>query len=114
VIDESGRLVGVVTAAACDAWEEFSLRSSPHGFAPEKLDWTAVFEIASPAALSVRHNAPAREVIDRLVQSRARRIYVVNDWDELVGVVSMSDVLRHLNEDGNPGRVSRAGATHLC
>ncbi len=114
VIDEAGRLAGVVTAAACAAWEEFSLRSLPRGMVPEDLDRTAVFEIASPAVESVRHSATTREVIDRLVQRRARRIYVLDDRNELVGVVSMSDVLRQLSGSSDTWRVSRAGATHLC
>jgi len=114
VIDESGRLVGVVTAAACAAWEEFSLRSSPHGLVPEDLDWTAVFEIASPVVESVREGATTREVIDTLIHRGTRRVYVVNDRDELVGVVSTSDVLGHLAEGVGRGRVSRVGAAHLC
>jgi CBS-domain-containing membrane protein len=113
VIDDSGRLAGVVTAAACATWEEFSLRSSPQGRGPKDLDCTAISKIASPAVESVRHGTPSREVIDRLVQRRARQIYVVNDRNELLGVVSMSDVLRHLNEVGGR-RLPRAGATHLC
>jgi CBS domain-containing membrane protein len=114
LIDEQGRLAGVVTAAACAAWEEFSLRSSRHGFVPEDLDWTAVFEIASADVASVSQSASSREVIERLVERRTRRVYVVNDADMLVGVVSMADVLRHLIAGGDGRVVSRAGAARLC
>jgi CBS-domain-containing membrane protein len=107
-------LTGIITAAACGAWEEFSLRSSSHGFVPEDLDWTAVFEIASAVVECVRDSASSREVIERLVERRARRIYVVNDSDKLVGVVSMADVLRHLIASGDGPGISRAGAAHLC
>ena len=114
VIDERGRLVGVVTSASCVAWEEFSLRSYPHGFAREDCGLTPVWEISSPVVESIREDQPTDEVIDRLAERRARRIYVVNNRRELVGVVSMADLIRHLREraDGQP--VSRAGAALLC
>ena len=95
VVDDR-RLMGIVSAASCAAWEEFSLRSSPHGFTPEELDRTPLWEITSPIVECIRDDASTDEVIDRLAQRRARRIYVVNDLHELVGVVSMSDLIRHL------------------
>ena len=98
VVDEHRRLVGIVSIASCAAWEEFSLRSSPHGFSPEELDQTPVWEITSPIVERVRSDASTHEVIDRLAQRRARRIYVVNHRHELVGVISMSDLIRHLTE----------------
>jgi CBS-domain-containing membrane protein len=97
VVDDR-RLVGIVSAASCEAWEEFSLRSSPHGFSPEELDLTPVWEISSPIVESIHDDASADEVIDRLAERRARRIYVINDSHELVGVVSMSDLIRHLTQ----------------
>ena len=114
VIDEHGRLEGIITSASCAAWEEFSLRSAPHRFGLEELDLTPVGEITSPVFESAREDAPADEVMDRLAQRRARRIYVVNERHELVGVVSVTDLIRHLTErvDGRP--VSRAGAALLC
>jgi CBS-domain-containing membrane protein len=114
VTDEHRRLVGIVTSASCNAWEEFSLRSAPRGFGLEELDVTPVGEITSPVFESARDDAPADEVIDRLAQRRARRIYVVNERRELVGVVSVADLIRHLTQrvDGQP--VSRAGTALLC
>jgi CBS-domain-containing membrane protein len=113
VIDEHRRLVGVVSSAGCAAWEEFSLRSAPHEFAREDLDLTPVWEISSPVVESVREDAPADEVIDRLAQRRTRRIYVVNQRHELVGVVSVADLIRHLTQRVESRPVSRAGAALL-
>lgn len=115
LVDRAGRLVGVVTSAACAAWEEFTLRASPADTVQELLDWSSVVEIASPAGETIPHDAPSRDVIERLVRSRARRIYVVGEWDELVGVVSMSDVLRHLSEHRGQHRGQwRADPAHWC
>jgi CBS-domain-containing membrane protein len=114
VVDERGRLVGVVTSAGCAAWEELSLRSAPHGFAQENLDLTPVWEITSPVVESIREDAPADEVLDRLAQRRTRRIYVVNQRRELVGVFSMADLIRHLTERSDCQPDSRASAALLC
>jgi CBS-domain-containing membrane protein len=114
VIDEHGRLVGVVTSAACVAWEEFSLRSDPHAFAREDLGSTPVWEISGPVVESIREDQPTDEVIDRLADRRARRIYVVNHRCKLVGVVSMANLIRHLTERTDCQPVSRAGAALLC
>ena len=114
VVDERRRLTGIVTAANCAAWEEFSLRSSPHGFVPKELDMTPVWEISSPIVERVREDALADEAIDRLAERRVRRIYVVNKHDELVGVVSMADLIRHLTERAARPQASKAGAAQLC
>jgi CBS-domain-containing membrane protein len=108
VVDERGRLVGVVTSAGCAAWEEFSLRSAPRGFVQEDL--TPVREITSPVVESVREAAAADEVMDRFAERRTRRIYVVNEQRELVGVFSVADLIRHLSERCECRPVSRAGA----
>jgi CBS-domain-containing membrane protein len=73
-----------------------------------------VWEISNPVVESVREDAPADEVIDHLAQRRGRRIYVVNQRHELVGVVSVADLIRHLTERVNGRPVSRAGAALLC
>jgi CBS-domain-containing membrane protein len=114
VVDEHHRLAGIVTTSSCAAWEEFSLRSSHHGFLPKELDMTPVWEISSPVTEWVRDVAPADEAIDRLAERRARRIYAVNDKDELVGVVSMSDLIRHLSQRASRPRSSKASASQLC
>jgi CBS-domain-containing membrane protein len=110
VVDDRHRLVGVVTAASCAAWEDFSRRSAPHGFGAEGLDLTPVWEIASTVFEKVRDDASTHEVIDLLAERRARRIYVVNDREELVGVVSMADLIRHLAERDADALVTNTGA----
>lgn len=113
VIDFAGRPLGLVTASACLAWEEFSRRSSPRSFAATGSDWTPVSEIATPHINVVRVDTPMREVIDALVDRNAWRLFVTEDSGELVGVISMANVLKHLAEY-QPRRVGRSGASSLC
>jgi len=49
-----------------------------------------------------------------LGQRKTRRVYVVNSKNELVGVISMTDVLRLLGNGSGPKRVHRAAAALLC
>jgi CBS-domain-containing membrane protein len=101
VVDNQGRLAGVVTLANCSAWEDFSRRSAAYGSAHQHPDLTPVWEISSPAVASVHQDAPANEVVDHFVTQRARRVYVFNDDHEVVGVVSMADVIRHFINDAD-------------
>lgn len=96
MIDDSGRLVGLVTLSACMAWEEFSLRSARSEFTHHDLGQATVAEIAVPVPLSVPSSASTREVIDLFLEHGARRIYVTSAAGELIGVISMTDVLRCL------------------
>jgi CBS domain-containing protein len=114
VVDEYGRPEGVVTIAACADWQEFCVRSSPHGFISEDFDRTPVTEITSPAVEIVHEHDPVRDVIETLLQQRLRRVYVVNDELELIGVVSTADVLRHLLANGVGRRPMGVGGSLLC
>src|SRR6476469_3761936 len=78
VTDDAGRLVGLVSAEACAAWEAYSRRSSPHGFSLADLDETDISEIVSPIVQRVRDDASSQEVIDLLDRRKSRRVYVVN------------------------------------
>jgi CBS-domain-containing membrane protein len=114
VTDDTDRLVGLVSADACAAWEAYSRRSSPHGFSAADLDETEISEIVSPIVQRVRADATSQEVIDMLGQRTAGRVYVVNSNNELVGVISMTDVLRSLGYGNGSKRVHRAAAALLC
>jgi CBS-domain-containing membrane protein len=96
MIDDSSRLAGFVTAAACAAWEEFTLRSARSEFTPHDLGPSTVSEIATAAPLNISGNASTREVVGLFLEHRTRRIYVTSECGELIGVISMSDVLRSL------------------
>jgi len=114
VTDDADRLVGLVSAEACAAWEVYSRRSSPHGWSMADVDETDISEIVSPIVPSVREDATSKEVIDLLGQRQARRVYVVNSQNELIGVINIADVLRLLGNGSNLNRVYRAAAAQLC
>jgi CBS-domain-containing membrane protein len=114
VVDEHDRPLGLVTAEACAAWNEFCARSSPHGFVSEEVDEATVDQILSPVTEIVHEDDSSRHVIQKLLWQRLRRVYVVNDDGKLVGVVSTADVLGHLLAGQMNGRPLGAGASLLC
>ena len=109
ILDEYGRPTGLVTRAACDDWREFCVRSRTRGFTAEGFDLATVVEIATPFVETVHSDDSTREVIDKLLRNPQRRVYVVNDAEVLIGVVSVTDVLRHLLADSIGHLDTRAG-----
>jgi CBS domain-containing protein len=128
VIDFAGRPLGLVTVSACQAWEDFSRRSAAGTKIQTGSDWTPVSQITSPNIDLVRLDTPIHEVIDAFVERRTWRLFVTDGSvtesgatdgsGELVGTISMADVLRHLAPHCLAGecrrRVRRAGASSLC
>ena len=110
IVDEYGRPEGLITRAACDDWQEFCVRSRTRGFTSEGFDLAMVGEIATPVVETVHSNESTRDVIDKLLQNPVRRVYVVNDAGRLIGVVSITDVLRHLLADGIVPQITQADA----
>lgn len=114
VTDDADRLVGLVSAEACAAWEAYSRRSSPHGWSAADLDETDISEIVSPVVPSVRDDATSREVLNLLGKRQAKRVYVVNTKNELVGVISKADMLRWPGNGRGLNHVYRTAAAQLC
>lgn len=62
-------------------------------------DSTMVCEIMTPTVYTVGASTPASEVVGELLDRGIKRLFVVDDARTLVGVVSATDVLRHLRMD---------------
>ncbi len=87
VIDEAGRPVGVVS------------RSNLLAHYPKaSADRTPVRALMTPKIFCVRPYATAREVVEIMISLGVRRLFVVDDSDVLIGVVSALDVVRHLRK----------------
>lgn len=95
VIDEAGRPVGVVSRS--DILSQYQLTSAGR---------TPVHAHMTPTVFCVRSNASAQEVVETMVGLGVRRLFVVDDSNVLIGVISSLDVLRHL---GQPKRRAPSG-----
>lgn len=94
VINDAGRAVGVVSLKL------IALFATPVDAAcTPDLDWP-VREIMDDRALFVKPDTPISCVVEKLVRSDDKKVLVADGDGILVGVISASDVVRHL--DGNP------------
>jgi CBS domain-containing protein len=66
------------------------------GFQVESVDRTAVRDVMTPIVFSVNPDSTAREVIAEMLRLRVHRLFVTDRDGVLVGVIAMSDIVRHL------------------
>jgi CBS-domain-containing membrane protein len=95
VIDESGRPIGVVSRADILVHERDRTRAA---LVPT-VDQTAVRDIMTPAVFSVTAETPAQQVVEQLLTLNVHQLYVVDEDQFLIGVISAHDVLRRLRSD---------------
>ena len=117
VINEAGRPVGVVSEADIlrhdrehaehlywlpqkDVDRELTLDTGEHlsgrSFEVEVPDITRVKDIMNPVVYAVRRTTPIYEVVDQLVKRRIHRLFVVDEDNSLVGVITTLDILTRL------------------
>jgi CBS domain-containing protein len=70
----------------------------PEGVQAADADRTLVRDLMTPVVFSVPPDAPAARVIRDLLAFKVHRLFVVDGDGVLVGVISATDVLRHLAE----------------
>ncbi|HEV3258271.1 MAG TPA: CBS domain-containing protein [Gemmataceae bacterium] len=70
----------------------------PNVFYVENARATVVRDIMTPVVFSVGPQTPPNTVVDAMLSLNVHRLFVTNDAGALVGVISATDVLRHLHE----------------
>ncbi len=63
-----------------------------------------VNEIMTKSIRKVKEDTPINEVLNLMSSSEIRRVPVVNNNDELVGIVSIGDIAAQGNQDGKVGK----------
>jgi CBS domain-containing protein len=66
------------------------------GFQVEAVDPTVIRNVMTPIVFSVSPDSTAREVIAEMLRLRVHRLFVTDRNGVLVGVIAMSDIVRHL------------------
>lgn len=62
-----------------------------------------VAEVMTKSVRSVREDAGVNEVLELMKRAEIRRVPVVNQNDELVGIVSIGDIATNTKQDGKVG-----------
>lgn len=114
VIDDAGRPIGVLSRTdilvhdreeARRAFPEFYHAAELHtgqgerlgkGFQVEAVDRTRVRDIMTPVVFSVTPETPAEKVVEHLLALKVHRLFVVDEFGVLLGVISVIDILRQL------------------
>lgn len=118
VIDRSGRPVGVISRFDLIVHDremidfvkqvpEYYTRSQlvtaagEHltGFQVERVDRSRVSDLMTPTIFAVRPDTPAVKVIDEMRHLKVHRLFVVDEDEVLIGVISALDILSHLRLD---------------
>jgi len=106
VIDEAGHPVGVLSRADLLVHDRERMThpqgredALPEGFELEQADPTMVADVMTPAVFSVTPDAPAAEVVERMLGLKVHQLYVVDEGGALIGVITAMDVLRGLKAD---------------
>jgi CBS domain-containing protein len=100
VIDEAGRPIGVISRTDVLRHLGRSIPESPRfeQATPDgsEREATPIHRIMTRAVFSVRPDTPATKVIAKLAALEVGRLFVVDDYGVLIGVVSAFDLLRSL------------------
>lgn len=63
-----------------------------------------VNEIMTKSVRSVKEDTPLNEVLDLMSNAEVRRVPVVNNNDEIVGIISLGDIAENTNADNRVGK----------
>jgi CBS domain-containing protein len=83
VVVEDGRVIGIVTD------RDLAIRVLAKGLDPER---TTVGQVASKELVAVRADQDLDEALAAMAQAQVRRLPVVDEADQLVGVVAQADL----------------------
>lgn len=86
VVEESGKLVGVITD------RDLCLKITADGRDPAH---TPVHECMTPKPISCSRNDTSRSVLALMAKNQVRRIPVIDDQKRLVGIVAIPDLIAH-------------------
>jgi CBS domain-containing protein len=89
------RIIGLITD------RDIVVRGLAEG---KNLENTRVNELMTKSVRSVREDASVNEALEMMGNSEIRRVPVVNQNDELVGILSLGDIASQTNQDGKVGQ----------
>ncbi len=109
VVDADGRLVGIVSAGDLREAMAVQAASVVNPYAPEATEgWLTVAEIMTPDPITITPDEPIWRVAELFIEHKIGGLPVVDEQDDLLGIVTESDLLRLVVE---AWRSSRQAAT---
>ena len=113
VIDEAGRPIGVISRTDILVHEREQVRHAQpvdqgeahprwlrhEGFSIEIADATRVRDIMTPTVFTASTTTSAADVVKQMVELKVHQLFVVDEDDALVGVISALDIVRRLTPE---------------
>ena len=88
-VSDGGRLVGMITD------RDIAVRGVAKGYGPD----TPVRELMTDEIICVREDDDVDDVASKMSQAQVRRLPVIDDREQLCGIVSLGDLSRQADED---------------
>jgi len=104
VVDREGRLIGVLTD------RDITMRLVANEADTQN---TIVADCMTDGAFACHADDPVRECLRQMSRHRIRRLPIINDWGQVIGIVSQGDLARHAGTYSGRGE-RRAIADVLC
>lgn len=95
VVDDGRKIVGLITD------RDIVVRLVAEG---RDASGATVSEAMSQSVRTVKEDTPISEVMELMSRAQVRRVPVVNNIDELVGIVSLADLATETASDGKVGQ----------
>jgi len=103
VVDQHGRLVGMISRLdVLRALAQPPMRELPAPAAQPGAR-ARVGDVMRSSVLTVRSDAPINKVVDLLLSAAARRVVVVGDGQQVVGIITDGDLLSRADAAERPG-----------
>jgi len=90
VLDEAGKLIGMLTD------RDVVVRCLAAGRDPVT---TTIVEVMTAPVVAVQETTPIEDALSKMVGARVRRLPVLDEKGELVGILALDDVLELLAEE---------------
>lgn len=88
-VSDNGRLVGMITD------RDIAVRGVARGYGPD----TPVRELMTDEIVCAREDDDVDDVASKMSDAQVRRIPVIDDKEQLCGIVSLGDLAREADED---------------
>jgi len=104
-VSDGDRLIGMITD------RDIAVRGVAKGYGPE----TPIRELMTDEVICAREDDDVEEVATKMSQAQVRRLPVIDENEQLCGIVSLGDLARETNDEAAHQAlegVSQAGGPH--
>lgn len=96
IVDDRGHLIGILSDRDLGPWMRIFAEGTEANDDAVPLSEPCIADFMSDQIVAVEADADISEVVDEMLLGRARIVPVVDDADNVIGIISKVDVLREI------------------